>query len=109
MLISNTPPLSASFRFYEELNDFLPLEKRKQDLTYTFFGKPSIKDAIEAQGVPHTEVDLITANGFSVGFDYHLGDGDRIAVYPYPGPQASAIAHHYSWLPAPFHECRRAT
>jgi uncharacterized protein with PIN domain len=75
-------PLSATFRFYEELNDFLPVEKRKRELTYAFFGRPSIKDAIEAQGVPHTEVDLIIADSLSVGFEYHLGHGDRIAVYP---------------------------
>jgi uncharacterized protein with PIN domain len=73
---------AATFRFYEELNDFLPEEKRKRDVVYTFSGKPSIKDAIEAQGIPHTEVDLITANGVSVGFDYSLKNGDRIAVYP---------------------------
>jgi uncharacterized protein len=82
MSIQSSSPLSATFRFYEELNDFLPAEKRKLDLTYTFFGKPSIKDAIEAQGVPHTEVDLIVANSVSVGFDYSLKEGDRIAVYP---------------------------
>jgi hypothetical protein len=41
-----------------------------------------VKDLIEAIGVPHTEVDLILANGQSVGFDYAVRDGDRISVYP---------------------------
>jgi uncharacterized protein with PIN domain len=41
-----------------------------------------VKDAIEAMGVPHTEIDLIVANGVSVGFDYPVASGDRIAVYP---------------------------
>ena len=72
----------AHFRFYEELNDFLPQDKKKKAFSYQFEGKPSIKDAIEAIGIPHTEVDLILANGKSVGFDYHLGPGDRISVYP---------------------------
>jgi uncharacterized protein with PIN domain len=72
----------AIFRFYEELNDFLPESKKKKDLLYTFDGKPSIKDAIEAQGVPHPEVDLIIVNSQSVGFDYHLQHNDRAAVYP---------------------------
>jgi uncharacterized protein len=49
---------------------------------YTFDGHPGIKDPIEAVGVPHTEVDLIVVNGRSVGFDYRLQDGDRVAVYP---------------------------
>jgi hypothetical protein len=44
--------------------------------------KRSIKDIIEALGVPHTEVDLILANGNSVGFDYHPSPGDFISVYP---------------------------
>ena len=73
---------AAEFRFYEELNDFLKPEQRKQARTYRFDGHPGIKDAIEAQGVPHAEVDLIVVNGMSVGFDYHLQPGDRVAVYP---------------------------
>ncbi|MEN8259598.1 MAG: Mut7-C RNAse domain-containing protein [Pseudomonadota bacterium] len=72
----------AEFRFYEELNDFLPEERRKRAFEYRFNGNPGIKDPVEALGVPHTEVDLILANGESVGFDYRLQDGDRIAVYP---------------------------
>jgi len=72
----------AGFRFYEELNDFLPPLKRKTVVTYAFSGTPSIKDAIEAIGVPHTEIDLIVVNGESVGFDYQLKNGDRVAVYP---------------------------
>ena len=58
----------AYFRFYEELNDFLPQEMRKVTFTYEFTGNPSVKDAIEALGVPHVEVDLVVVNGESVGF-----------------------------------------
>ena len=72
----------VTFRFYEELNDFLPPEKRKQDFQSPFKGRESIKDKIEALGVPHTEVDLILVNGDSVDFGYILQDGDRISVYP---------------------------
>ena len=72
----------ATFRFYEELNDFLPEEKRKQAVQYSFQGHPSVKDAIEAQGVPHVEVDLILVNDQSVDFQYQLKDSDRISVYP---------------------------
>jgi uncharacterized protein len=75
-------PHEAFFRFYEELNDFLPREKRKNRFAYGFDKNPSIKDAIEAIGVPHTEVDLVIVNGQSVGFGYHLADGDDVAVYP---------------------------
>jgi uncharacterized protein with PIN domain len=72
----------AIFRFYEELNDFLPKEKCKQEIMYTFSGSPAVKDAIEAIGIPHTEVDLIIVDQNSVDFSYKVKDGDRIAVYP---------------------------
>ena len=69
-------------RFYEELNDFLPVQKRKKSFELIFNGKTSVKDLIESQRVPHTEVDLILVNGESVTFDYLPADGDRISVYP---------------------------
>jgi len=72
----------AQFRFYEELNDFLPRHQRKHDILFSFTEHPAVKDPIEALGVPHTEVDLIIVNGQSVGFDYRLQQGDRVAVYP---------------------------
>ncbi|MEW5813956.1 MAG: Mut7-C RNAse domain-containing protein [Spirochaetota bacterium] len=72
----------AVFRFYEELNDFLPPEKKKLSFFHAFDGKPSIKDTIESLGVPHTEIDLILVNGNPVDFSYQLRNGDRVAVYP---------------------------
>ncbi|HNR68054.1 MAG TPA: Mut7-C RNAse domain-containing protein [bacterium] len=72
----------ARFRFYAELNDFLPLGHRFSEFTYFFTGKPAIKDSIEALGVPHTEVDLILVNQQSVDFAYGLQSGDRVSVYP---------------------------
>jgi uncharacterized protein with PIN domain len=73
---------TAQFRFYEELNDFLPRRNRKVEFDYAFEGSPSIKDAIEAIGVPHVEVDLILVGGLSVSFSYRLKDRDRVSVYP---------------------------
>lgn len=72
----------AKFRFYEELNDFLPPDKKKFFFVYNFECNPSIKDVIEAMGVPHTEVDLILVNGDSVTFSYQLKDNDVVSVYP---------------------------
>ena len=73
---------SAQFRFYEELNDFLPLNLRRQTFRYDFLGKPSVKDIVETIGVPHTEIDLILVNGDSVDFCYQMQGGERVAVYP---------------------------
>ena len=37
---------------------------------------------IEALGVPHTQVDLILVDGWSVDFSYRVAPGDRISVFP---------------------------
>lgn len=71
-----------NLRFYEELNDFLPKERRKKRFAHQFIDRTSIKDLIESLGVPHTEVDLILVNGKSVNFRYLINDGDDISVYP---------------------------
>jgi uncharacterized protein with PIN domain len=76
------PVAVAHLRFYAELNDLLPSNNRQRPVAYRFTGRPSIKDAIEGCGVPHTEVDLIVVDGVSVGFDYHLEPRDRVAIYP---------------------------
>lgn len=72
----------ASFRFYEELNDFLPPDKKKIRFEHEFIDRASIKDMIESLGVPHAEIDMILVNGKSVNFDYQVQDGDDISIYP---------------------------
>jgi uncharacterized protein len=72
----------AKFRFYEELNDFLPEKRKRIIFDFSFEGNPAVKDIIESFGVPHTEVDLIIVKGVSVTFDYNLKSGDFISVYP---------------------------
>lgn len=69
-------------RFYEELNDFLPEERRKKLFIHQYKDRTTVKDLIESLGVPHTEVDLILVNGKSVNFKYLINDGDDISVYP---------------------------
>ncbi|MCL4506141.1 MAG: Mut7-C ubiquitin/RNAse domain-containing protein [Chloroflexi bacterium] len=72
----------ASFRFYAELNDFLPSERRQVCFAHAFENRASVKDMIEALGAPHTEIELILANGQPVDFSYIVQDGDHISVYP---------------------------
>ncbi len=72
----------AWFRFYAELNDFLPPARRGVAFEHRFGGAPSVKDAIESLGVPHAEVDLVLADGESVDFSWTLRDGARVSVYP---------------------------
>lgn len=72
----------VELRFYEELNDFLPPERRKSPFTHALTRRTSVKDLIESFGVPHTEVEVILVNGESVDFSYIVRPGDRISVYP---------------------------
>jgi uncharacterized protein with PIN domain len=73
---------TATFRFYEELNDFLAPERRGHEFDCRCARAATTKHMIEALGVPHTEVELVLVNGESTGFGRVLADGDRIAVYP---------------------------
>ncbi|MEA3502927.1 MAG: twitching motility protein PilT, partial [Actinomycetota bacterium] len=52
-------------RFYAELKDFLPNDLRSGKVTRSFDVPGSVKDMIEACGIPHTEVDLIVVDGRS--------------------------------------------
>ncbi len=74
--------VTATFRFYEELNDFLPPDRRRREFACPCARAATTKHMIEALGVPHTEVELILVNGVSADFSRILQDGDRVAVYP---------------------------
>ena len=70
------------FSFYGDLKRFLSNDRQKKGFTYSLKGRPTIKDTIEALGVPHTEVDAIIANGQPVDFHYRSRDQDHVSVYP---------------------------
>lgn len=73
---------SVSIRAYAELNDFLAPESRGQTVHRPCQSHQTVKDVLEAMGIPHTEIDLILVNGDPVGFEHRPATGDRIAVYP---------------------------
>ena len=72
----------ATFRFYEELNNYLPEKVRKVEFIHSFTKPTSIQHAITFLHVPWEEVDLILVNGLPVDFSYMLKDNDRVSVYP---------------------------
>lgn len=72
----------TTFRFYGDLNDFLPESYRQAAFSYEIQDHSSIKDAVEALGVPHPEIDLLLVNSESVDFSYLPNPGDWISVYP---------------------------
>ncbi len=74
--------ITVSFRFFGPLKDFLLPQRRNRRFFHAVKGNPSIKDTIEALGVPHPEVEKTVVNGRRVTFSYQLRAGDKIAVYP---------------------------
>ena len=69
-------------RAYAELNDFLEPEWRGVTVRRPFRPHQTVKDVLEAMGIPHTEVDLILVSGNAEDFAHRPTCGDRIAVYP---------------------------
>jgi hypothetical protein len=102
--LMRTAMVSCIFRFYDGLCDFLPLERRDRDFAFPFFGTPSVKDTVEAVGVPHTEIDLILVNGESVDFAHLLHGGERVSVYP--AFSQLDVRSLNRLLPEPLEQCR---
>jgi hypothetical protein len=72
----------ATFRFYEELNDYLPEALHKAECIHAFTQPTSIQHAITSLHIPCEEIDLILVNGLPVDFSYILKNDDRVSVYP---------------------------
>jgi uncharacterized protein len=74
--------VTASFRFYAGLNDFLSPAHRQRSVAAPCARQATSKHMIEALGVPHTEVGLLLINGEAASLERVLRDGDRLAIYP---------------------------
>ena len=93
-------------RVYAELNDFLPVPCRGSTMRRPYRSHQTVKDVIEAAGIPHTEVDLILVDGEPVDFAHRPASGDRLTVYPvFETLDISPIAR---LRPAPLREPRFA-
>lgn len=82
---------TASFRFHGELTEFLPRERRELAFAYACARAATLKNAIEALGVPHTEAALVLVNEERATLARIVREGDRVEVYPWParnGPAA---------------------
>ena len=72
----------ALLRFYEELNEYLPQERRKKQFAYTFGARMTIRGLLRRLRVPVSAVDLVLVNGDSVGLSHVVRDKDRLSFYP---------------------------
>jgi len=73
---------TVQFRFYAELNDFLPVANKQRAFEYMYAGPLKLQEAILSIGVPLSEIDLILVNNESVNLNYALKGGETISVYP---------------------------
>ena len=79
-------PFELQLHFHGDLPLFVRPNRGAQTVVRQLREKTSVKDAIEACGVPHPEVDLILVDDDPVDFGYPLQVGARIDVYPVPAP-----------------------
>lgn len=69
-------------RFYEELNDYLPPDRKKREFPYQINGAISIGQMLQALAVPASEVELVMVNGSSADLAHFLFPGDHVSIYP---------------------------
>src|SRR3984893_18368799 len=73
-------PFAIRLAFHGDLSFFL--KPKASRIERKLSERTSIKDVIEACGVPHTEVDLILVNGEPVDFAAVLTQDAGVDVYP---------------------------
>ena len=81
---------TANFRFHGNLAAFLPLERRAAAFAHTCARAATLKNAIEALGVPHTEAARLVVNGEPATLDRIVREGDAVEVFPW-AVQAAAL------------------
>ena len=75
-------PFTVRLNLHGDLDFFLRSEARGRSIERTLSEKTSVKDVIEACGVPHPEIDLILVNEKPVDFHYAIMNDANIEVYP---------------------------
>ncbi len=75
-------PFTVWLNLHGDLDFFVRSGTRGRSLERSLSEKTSVKDVIEACGVPHPEVDLILVNGQAVDFHYAIASDADIELYP---------------------------
>jgi hypothetical protein len=74
------------FLFHGNLNDFLLKKQKEQWIPLNLKRTTSLKDAIEAIGVPHVEVGSIAIGGVTKPLTALVHPADQVQVYPHLHP-----------------------
>ncbi|HEX2535998.1 MAG TPA: Mut7-C RNAse domain-containing protein [Chitinophagaceae bacterium] len=83
---------TAYFTIRGRLLDFLPRLAREAPVHYRFTGRPAVKDAAEAIGIPHPEIGRILMNGTDSHFYTSLANGDFVELEPEDSVPGNATA-----------------
>jgi uncharacterized protein len=75
-------PFTVRLNLHGDLHFFVRSAARGRPIERSLGEKTSVKDVIEACGVPHPEIDLILVNGRPVDFDYAIAGDANIELYP---------------------------
>jgi uncharacterized protein len=78
---------AITLTFHGDLVLFLGRAERNRPIRRLLSHKTSVKDLIEACGIPHPEVDLIIANGRPVDFSFPLNTDVDLEIYTVPAPE----------------------
>lgn len=73
----------ARFSFHPDLSPFLDRARRGAGFDYECARAATLKNAIEALGVPHTEVGAVTVNGEPATLQRIVRDGDAVDIQPW--------------------------
>ncbi len=69
-------------RLYEELNDFLPANKKKRRFALRLAPLSTVGRLLKKLGVPESRVEIILVNGVSSSLSHRLKPGDFVSLYP---------------------------
>ena len=79
---------TAVFHFDEVLKRFLSKPRRGGPFEYDCARAATLKNAIEALGVPHTETGALTVNGQPATLQRAVREGDVVQVFPWDPSRA---------------------
>lgn len=81
---------TATFRFHGGLSDFVARENRGKVFEFTCARAATLKNAIEALGVPHTEIGALSVNRAPATLQRIVREGDAIEVHPWSAGEMGA-------------------
>ena len=77
--------MAVKITIHGGLGLFLAKRLRNQkDLQIELTRRTSIKDFLEALGIPHPEIYRLEVNGSEASFDHILVEEDQVEVFPFP-------------------------